>query len=128
MPLCKGVCNILVVGDTLINKESNRMTIEVTVLISAVSVAFAIFFGLKSNRRNDVKEIEEKATRDATIIVKLDSISVDVKGIKDDMSNINKKVDEIDKRVVIVEQSTKSAHKRLDGIIGKREDRDNGDK
>jgi hypothetical protein len=44
------------------------------------------------------------------------------------MSNINKKVDEIDKRVVIVEQSTKSAHKRLDGIIGKREDRDNGDK
>jgi hypothetical protein len=128
MPLCKGVCNILVVGDTLNNKESNRMTIEVTVLISAVSVAFAIFFGLKSNRRNDVKEIEEKATRDATIIVKLDSISVDVKGIKDDMSNINKKVDEIDKRVVIVEQSTKSAHKRLDGIIGKREDRDNGDK
>lgn len=104
------------------------MTIEVTVLISAVSVAFAIFFGLKSNRRNDVKEIEEKAMRDATIITKLDSISVDVKGIKDDMSNINKKVDEIDKRVVIVEQSTKSAHKRLDGIIGKREDRDNGDK
>lgn len=104
------------------------MTIEVTLLISAVSVAFAIFFGLKSNRRNDVKEIEEKAMRDATIITKLDSISVDVKGIKDDMSNINKKVDEIDKRVVIVEQSTKSAHKRLDGIIGKREDRDNGDK
>ena len=104
------------------------MTIEITVLISAVSVAFAIFFGLKSNRRNDVKEIEEKAMRDATIITKLDSISVDVKGIKDDMSNINKKVDEIDKRVVIVEQSTKSAHKRLDGIIGKREDRDNGDK
>lgn len=104
------------------------MTIEVTVLISAVSVAFAIFFGLKSNRRNDVKEIEEKATRDATIIVKLDSISVDVKGIKDDMSNINKKVDEIDKRVVIVEQSAKSAHKRLDGIVGNREDRDNGNK
>lgn len=104
------------------------MTIEVTVLISAVSVAFAIFFGLKSNRRNDVKEIEEKAMRDATIITKLDSISVDVKGIKDDMSNINKKVDEIDKRVVIVEQSTKSAHKRLDGIVGNREDRDNGDK
>ena len=104
------------------------MTIEVTLLISAVSVAFAIFFGLKSNRRNDVKEIEEKATRDATIMVKLDAISVDVKDIKDDMSNINKKVDEIDKRVVIVEQSTKSAHKRLDGIIGSREDRDNGDK
>jgi hypothetical protein len=39
------------------------------------------------------------------------------------MSNINKKVEEIDKRVVIVEQSTKSAHKRLDGLIGVREER-----
>ena len=100
------------------------MTIEVTVLISAVSVAFAIFFGLKSNRRNDVKDIEERATRDATIIVKLDSISDDVKAIKDDISNINKKVESIDRRVTIVEQSAKSAHKRLDGIMG-REDRNN---
>lgn len=104
------------------------MTIEISVLVGIVSVAFAIYFGLKSNRRNDVKDIEEKAMRDATIITKLDSISVDVKGIKDDMSNINKKVDSIDKRVTIVEQSTKSAHKRLDGITGKREDREDGDK
>lgn len=103
------------------------MTIEITVLISAVSVAFAIFFGLKSNRRDDVKRIEEKATRDATILVKLDSISNDVKSIKEDMSDINKKVDVIDKRVTIVEQSTKSAHKRLDGIMH-REDREDGDK
>ena len=99
------------------------MTIEISVLVGIVSVAFAIYFGLKSNRRNDVKDIQEKATRDATIIVKLDSISGDVKDIKDDMSNINKKVEEIDKRVVIVEQSTKSAHKRLDGLIGVREER-----
>lgn len=104
------------------------MTIEISILVGIVSVAFAIYFGLKSNRRNDVKDIEEKATRDATIMVKLDAISVDVKDIKEDMSNINKKVDEIDKRVVIVEQSTKSAHKRLDNIVGNREDRNNGDK
>ena len=104
------------------------MTIEITVLISAVSVAFAIFFGLKSNRRDDVKNIEEKATRDATIMIKLDAISNDVKYIKNDMSNINEKVELIDKRVTIVEQSTKSAHKRLDGILGHREDREDGDK
>lgn len=104
------------------------MTIEITVLISAVSVAFAIFFGLKSNRRDDVKNIEEKATRDATIMIKLDAISDDVKYIKNDMSNINEKVEMIDKRVTIVEQSTKSAHKRIDGMIGYREDREDGDK
>ena len=100
------------------------MTIEISLLIGIVSVAFAVYFGLKSNRRNDVKDIEEKATRDATIIVKLDAISSDVKDIKDDISNINQKVEAIDKRVTIVEQSTKSAHKRLDGLTG-REDRDN---
>lgn len=95
------------------------MTIEISLLIGIVSVAFAVYFGLKSNRRNDVKDIEERATRDATIIVKLDTISSDVKDIKDDISNINQKVEAIDKRVTIVEQSTKSAHKRLDDITGK---------
>jgi beta-lactam-binding protein with PASTA domain len=104
------------------------MTIEISILVGIVSVAFAIYFGLKSNRRNDVKDIEEKATRDATIMIKLDAISDDVKYIKNDMSNINEKVELIDKRVTIVEQSTKSAHKRLDGMIGHREDREDGDK
>lgn len=103
------------------------MSIELSILISGVAAAFAIFFGLKNSRRNDVKDIEERATRDATIMVKLDAISSDVKAIKGDISNINKKVDAIDRRVTIVEQSTKSAHKRLDGIVGKREDRKDGD-
>lgn len=92
------------------------MTIEITILISVVSVAFAIFFGLKSNRRNDIKDIEEKAARDAVINTKLDIITSDVKYIKDDMSMVSKKVDEIDKRVVKVEESTKSAHHRIDDL------------
>jgi len=102
------------------------MTIEISVLVGIVSVAFAVYFGLKSNRRNDVKDIEEKAARDTKINIKLDDISSDVKDIKQDLSTMSKRVDEIDKRVVIVEQSTKSAHKRLDGIVGQKEDRDDG--
>lgn len=102
------------------------MTIEISVLVGIVSVAFAVYFGLKSNRRNDVKDIEEKAARDTKINIKLDDISSDVKDIKQDLSSMSKRVDEIDKRVVIVEQSAKSAHKRLDGIVGQKEDRDDG--
>ena len=102
------------------------MTIEISVLVGIVSVAFAVYFGLKSNRRNDVKDIEEKVARDTKINIKLDDISSDVKDIKQDLSTMSKRVDEIDKRVVIVEQSTKSAHKRLDGIVGQKEDRDDG--
>ena len=99
------------------------MTIEISLLCGIVSVAFAIYFGLKSNRRNDVKDIEDKATRDAIINTKLDVISSGVKDIKDDMSTMSKRVSELDRRVVIVEQSTKSAHHRLDEIVGGRERR-----
>lgn len=95
------------------------MTTYITIIISAVSVSAAIYFGLKSSRRNDVKDIEEKVTRDAVINVKLDDISSDVKDIKFDISATNKKVEEIDKRVVAVEQSAKSAHHRIDRLEGK---------
>jgi hypothetical protein len=54
------------------------MTIEITVLISAVSVAFAIFFGLKSNKRADTAEIADRVMRDTKINVKLDDIGGDV--------------------------------------------------
>ncbi len=98
------------------------MTVEISMLISMVSVAFAIYFGLKSNRRTDVKDIEEKAARDAKINIKLDDISSDVKDIKYDISATNKKVEEIDKRVVVVEQAAKSAHHRIDRLEGREED------
>ena len=100
------------------------MTIEVTILISVVSVASAIYFGLKSNRRNDIKDIQEKAERDTRINIKLDDISGDVKDVKYDISSVKKKVDDIDRRLIIVEQSTKSAHHRIDRIEGKEEQRD----
>lgn len=97
------------------------MTIEVTILISVVSVAFAIFFGLKSNRREDVKAIEERATKNAEINYKLDAISGTVNDIKYDVSATRKKVDDLDKRLIIVEQSSKSAHHRIDRMEGKEE-------
>ena len=95
------------------------MTIEVAILISAVSVAFGIYSGLKNNRRNDTKDIEERAARDAKINYKLDQIIDDNKEYKSELIETKKRVDEMDRRVVIVEQSTKSAHKRLDAITNK---------
>lgn len=97
------------------------MTIEVTILISVVSVAFAIYFGLKSNRRNDIKDIQEKAERDTRINIKLDDISGDIKDVKYDISSVKKKIEDVDKRLLVVEQSTKSAHHRIDRIEGKEE-------
>ena len=103
------------------------MTIEITVLISAVSVAFAIFFGLKSNHRSDVKEIEERAANNAKVNVKLDTIAANVNDIKYDISATKKEVRELTERVVSVEQSTKSAHHRLDDFFGKADRKDKND-
>jgi len=95
------------------------MSIEISLLLTGVSVAFAIFFGLKSNRRNDVKDIEERAANNAKVNMKLDTISVAVNDIKYDITATRNEVKDLRERVVSVEQSTKSAHHRLDDFFGK---------
>lgn len=92
------------------------MSIEVTVLISIVSVAAAIYFGLKSAKRDDTKDIKERATADAIVNVKLDNISSAVNDIKYDISDTKKQVAEIDKKLVAVDASVRSAHHRIDNM------------
>ena len=46
------------------------MTIEIALLISIVSVAFSIFFGIKNSRRADTKDIEERVKENTRINVK----------------------------------------------------------
>ena len=100
------------------------MTVEISVLIAGLGCAFAIYFGLKNNRRADVKEIKEQASMDTLINYKLDNIGSDVKAIKVDITETKDKVERLDRRVVVVEQSTKSAHKRLDDLTNnKKEER-----
>ena len=75
------------------------MTIELSLLLSGISVAFAIFFGISNKKRNDKKDAEqetdERATANTLMMTKLENIA---------------------DRVLIVEQSLKSYHKRLDGM------------
>lgn len=93
------------------------MSIEVSILISGVAAAFAIYFGTKSNRRNDTKDLEERVARETRIDTKLETIVGDVKDIKNDMSMSKKEYSALDRRVTKVEESTKSMHHRLDGIM-----------
>lgn len=95
------------------------MTIEITLLISIVSVSFAIFTGLASHQRNKKADDKADATELTTVIVKLDGISTGVAEIKSDMRNIRSDVQALHERVVVVEQSAKSLHKRVDMLEGK---------
>lgn len=64
------------------------MTIEIStaIIISVVSVAFSIFFGLKNNKRSDTKDIEERVRQNTKINMKLDNISSLSEDIKSEIS------------------------------------------
>ena len=53
-----------------------------------------------------------------TLIVKLENINNGVNEIKSDMRNMRNDIQDLRDRLIIVEQSTKSAHHRLDGLDG----------
>ena len=90
------------------------MSIEFNQILTIVSVVAAVYFAFKSNSRANNDEVSKKAQVDAILSQKLDSISDDTKEIRKEITDVKVKVNDLSERVVIVEQSTKSAHHRLD--------------
>jgi len=99
------------------SERRTPLTIEVSLLISGVSVAFAIFFGICSKQRNDKKdtqeETERRAENDTMVVVKLENIADDIKDIKRESRENREEMKQLRERVVIVEQSLKSYHKSI---------------
>lgn len=94
------------------------MTIEVStaIIISVLSLGFSVFMGLKSNKRTDTKDIEDRVKENTRINMKLDAISNNTTDIKNEVSEMRKEINSHDSRIVKVEESVKSFHHRLDGI------------
>ena len=96
------------------------MTIELSLLISGISVAFAVYFGIANKHRKERKdaeqETEERASTNTLMMTKLENIADDVKDIKRDYKETHAEMQGLRDRVLIVEQSLKSCHKRLDGM------------
>ena len=93
------------------------MTIEVALLVSVVSVAFSIFFGIKNSKKSDSEEIAQRIARDTRVDMKLDEISKDVKEVKDTVRSIQNDVKDHEGRIVKLEASYKAEHKRLDEVF-----------
>lgn len=94
------------------------MTIEVALLVSVVSVAFSIFFGIKNSKKSDSEEIAQRIARDTRVDMKLDEISKDVKEVKDTVRSIQNDVKDHEGRITKLEASYKAEHKRLDELFG----------
>ena len=93
------------------------MTISEGVAIISVLIAFLGFvITLKNTKRNDIKEVAQKAKDDATINIKLDSALTTLTDIKYDVSATKKELSELSQRLAGAESSVKSAHHRIDTL------------
>lgn len=95
------------------------MTIEVTILISMVSVCFSIYFGLKNNRRSDTKDMESRIAENTKMNMKLDEMLRSMNELKDEMRSQKQAMQSVVERLARVEASAKQAHLRMDRYEGK---------
>lgn len=92
------------------------LTIEVALLISGISVAFAVYAGITNMKRNRKIDIQSETAQMATVIAKLENIGNGIIELKNEMSNLKNDIKDARERIIIVEQSVKQAHKRIDAL------------
>ena len=95
---------------------SRTIQVSAAIIISVLSLSFSVFMGLKSDKRTDTKDIEERVKENTRINMKLDAISNNTTEIKNEVLEMRKEINSHDGRIVKVEESVKSAHHRLDGL------------
>lgn len=93
------------------------MTIELSLLISGVSVAAAVFFGIANYRRNSKTDTEKSASQLTEVIVKLETISTGITEIKAEMNSVKSEVRELRDNQITTDQSLKAAWRRIDEIL-----------
>ena len=90
------------------------MMIEVSMLVSIISVGIAAIVGITSMRRNKAADDRKEATEMTTVIVKLENISTDTMEIKSELRSVKGDIQGLRERLAIAEQTTKTLHNRLD--------------
>lgn len=85
-------------------------------LLSGVSIAFAIFFGISTRNRNVKKDTQDEAREDATILTKLENIQNTMIEVKSEMGSYRNEMKEIREYYIRASESLKQLHKRVDRI------------
>ena len=92
------------------------MRIEIALLLSFLSIFFAIFFGAISMRRNQKADDKREQSDMTTVIVKLESISSDTNEIKNDIMSLKSDVRHNSENIIRLDESLKSAWKRINEL------------
>ena len=91
-----------------------KLSIETIVAIAVPLLA--LLFTAMSFRRTENHDTSAEATERATLTADVKYIRSSVDDIKLEYRSIQKDVSDISKKVVEIEASTKSAHKRIDDL------------
>lgn len=97
------------------------MQVDISILIAFLSLCVAGVVAVTSIRRNKATDDKKEASEMTSVIVKLENINNGVNEIKSDMRNMRDDIQDLRDRMITVEQSTKSAHHRLDTMERKEE-------
>lgn len=82
--------------------------------ISVVSVAFAIYMGLRGNRTADSKEVEARIRSETKMDAKLDEVISTGRDTRDAVRELNKELRQHNDRIISVESSVEGLAKRVD--------------
>lgn len=97
------------------------MGAELGNIISILSLVVACVVCFTNIRRNHAADDKKQSSEMTTVIVKLETISTGINEIKADVRNVKNEVQELRERIVVVEQSSKSLHKRVDHLENTKE-------
>ena len=95
------------------------MSIDISLLLSAVSVCVAVVVAVTNIKRSNAHDSHREASDLTTLIVKLENINEGINEIKSEMRNMKNDIQDLRDRLIIVEQSVKCAHHRIDTINSK---------
>ena len=99
--------------------DPNLIIALVSVLIAFVALVVTISRNGHTDIQKQLDDAKEAAKRDTEIKMGLQSIQSDTSEIRSVMDGLKEEVARQGKRLIIVEESTKSAHKRIDTLEGK---------
>lgn len=112
--------NILNVGIITITGVLIRMSPEamewLRIGISVISVAFAVYMGLRGNRQADSKEIESRIRSETKMDAKLDEVISTGRDTRDAVRELNKEIRQHSDRIVSVESSLDALTKRVEVV------------
>lgn len=89
------------------------MSIELSLLITIISVSCAVFFGAKSARRNNEADIKKEATSMAIVVTKLENIETGITDIKGEINSIKNNVQRDHDRLIAVTELVDSVNTRV---------------